>query len=477
MLKKPSRLALAALAACACFAYAAATASASPFVQGPEITPASTLLTNPFGPCLFLASNGLNCYVPDQIRAAYDYPSNLNGTGQTIVIVDAYQHQSVIGNNLATFDRLFGIPNPGTPGGGTFTIVNGMKVSPAGSGSGDVDGWGGEVALDVEWAHAMAPNANLVLVQTATDDDADIAAAENQWLPQFPGAIVSQSFGEPETMTGDANIAAYHTAYENAIAKGGTILASAGDWGATFTPITHTTSPYYASYPASDPLVTGVGGTQGLTHDGSDYGFGLLQNGHYGDEQVWNEPAFDIATGGAPSVLFAAPPWQRSASPFKTRAVPDVTYNAAVDGGVYTIHTFESGPNAGKTFIFLVAGTSSGSPQWAAIFSLVDQARAAAGEGPLGFANEALYKVGTQNKSAGAFHDITVGNDALDSPIGFAAGPGYDAASGLGAPDVSNLISALLAQPASSNPNAGGPAAVHPGGTAGQAKPHTQHAG
>jgi subtilase family serine protease len=475
MARRSSKLALAAVAACACFALAASTAAAAHLTQGPEVTPGAPLV-NPFGACLFLAPYGLNCYVPDEIRAAYDYPSNLDGTGQTIVIVDAYQHPVMLGD-LKSFDNLFGIPNPGTPGGGTFTQVNGVKVTPAGAGSGDVDGWGGEVALDVEWAHAMAPNANIVLVQAASDDDADIAAALAQWLPQYPGAVVSQSYGEPETFTGDDNIATYHAVFKAATAAGDTILASAGDWGATFTPLTGTTSPYYASYPASDPLVTSVGGTQGLTHDGSDYGLGLLQNGHYGDEQVWNEPDFDVATGGAPSVLFAAPPWQRSVSPYKTRTTPDVTYNAAIDGGVYTIHTVEAGPNAGHRYIYLVGGTSSGSPQWAGIFALVNQARAAAGKAPIGFANEALYKAGTQNKSAGAFHDITVGNDALDSPIGFAAGPGYDAASGLGAPDVSKLIPALVAAPAASNPNAGSPAKIQPGATTGKAKPHTQHAG
>lgn len=477
MLRKPSRLALASLAvACASFAWAAASASAAvPSIQGPQVTATTAPITNPFGPCLFLAPFGLNCYVPDEIRAAYNYPSNLTGAGQTIVIVDAYQH-SVIRHDLAIFNSLFGLPQMAP---GQFTIVNGTQVTPAGSGSGEVDGWGGETALDVEWAHAMAPGANIVLVQTATDDDADVAAAEAQWLPHYPGAVVSQSFGEPETFTGAPNIAAYHATYEQATAQGDTLLASAGDWGATFTPILGTTSPAYASYPASDPLVTSVAGTQGLTHDGSDYGLGLLQNGHYGDEQVWNEPQFDIATGGAPSVLFAAPPWQRPVSPYKTRTVPDVAYDAAVDGGVYTIHTIEdpNDPSFGKTFIFLVAGTSSGSPQWAGIFALANEARSNAAKGPIGFANEALYKIGAQNKSASAFHDITVGTDALDSPIGFAAGPGWDAATGLGTPDVARLIPALVAAPAASSPNAGAPARVQPGAATGKLRPHTQSPG
>ncbi len=462
-MKRPHGLGLAGLAAVvACLAWAAtAGATALPTVQGPEITD-TTELSNPFGPCLFL-SQGFNCYGPDEISAAYDYParSQLGGAGQTIMIVDAYQHPVML-SNLKTFDRLFGIPNPAA---GNFVQVDGPIVSTAGSG--DVEGWGVETALDVEWAHAMAPGAKIVLVQAASDDDANIAAALAQYIPQYPGAIISQSFGEPETLAGEA-FAQFRQDYENATALGDTILASAGDWGATFTPILGTTSPTYAGYPASDPLVTGVGGTQGLP-----WGAGLLVNGQYGAEQAWNEPVFDAATGGAPSVLFSSPPWQRFASAYKTRSVPDVSYNAAVNGGVYVIHTREAGPNKGKTFIFLVGGTSAGSPQWAAIFALANQARGLQGEGPIGFANESLAKIGSQAKSQGAFHDITVGNDALDSTLGFAAGPGFDLATGWGTPDVSNLIPWLVSAPAASNPDAGSAARVQPGAVTGKLQPHT----
>jgi subtilase family serine protease len=432
-------------------------------VQGPEVT-SDTADSNPFGPCLFL-SRGFNCYGPDEIAAAYDYParSELDGTGQTIMIVDAYQHPLVL-RNLRTFDALFGIPNPSSE---NFVQVNGPSVTS--SGSGDVDGWGVETALDVQWAHAMAPGARIVLVQAASDDDANIAAALAEYIPQYPGAIISQSYGEPETLTGNV-MSDYRAAFRTATSFGDTILAAAGDWGATFTPVLNTQSPTYASYPASDPLVTGVGGTQGLP-----YGNGLLVNGHYGGEQVWNEPesAIDRATGGAPSVLFAAPPWQRSASPYKTRSTPDVAYNAAVNGGVYAIHTLETGPTPRPTFIYDMGGTSAGTPQWAAIFALANEARGLQGEGPIGWANATLAEVGSQNKTQDAFHDITVGNNAFDSPNGYAAGPGFDLATGWGTPDVTNLISALVKSPAASNPDAGSPAHLGPGATTGKLRPHT----
>jgi subtilase family serine protease len=439
-----------------------AGATALPSVQGPEIT-AESANSNPFGPCLFLPQ--FNCYGPDEIAAAYDYParSALDGTGQTILIVDAYQHPLVL-RNLRTFDALFGIPNPSSA---NFVQVNGPSVTS--SGSGDVDGWGVETALDVQWAHAMAPGARIVLVQAASDDDANVAAALAEYIPQYPGAIISQSFGEPETLTGSA-MSDYRAAFQQATALGDTILAAAGDFGATFTPVLGTQSPTYASYPASDPLVTGVGGTQGFP-----YGNGLLLNGHYGGEQVWNEPdqPIDAATGGAPSVLFAAPPWQRSSAAYKTRSTPDVSYNAAVNGGVYVVHTVEDGANAGHTFLYLVGGTSAGAPQWAAIFALANEARGLQGEGPIGWANATLAKIGSQNKSQSAFHDITVGTDALDSPNGYAAGPGFDLATGWGTPDVSNLIPALVSAPAASNPAAGSPAHLDPGASTGKLRPHT----
>src|SRR2546421_431878 len=378
LLKRPNGLAIAVLAGVvACLAWAAAAGATSlPTVQGPAISGAVD--SNPFGPCLFRAQ-GFNCYGPDEISAAYDYParSQLDGTGQTIVIVDAYHHSLAL-RNLRSFDAAFGIPNPTTE---NFVAVDGPAVTT--SGSGDVDGWG-------------------------------------------------------------------------------------VDYGATWTPILGTTTPTYASYPASDPLVTGVGGTQGLP-----WGNGLLVDGHYGGEQAWNEPLFDAATGGAPSALFSSPPWQRSASAYKTRSVTDVSYNAAINGGVYLIHTVEAGGNAGHTFIYLVGGTSAGSPQWAAIFALANEARGLRGERPIGWANASLAKIGAQNKSQGAVHDITNGDQGLDSPSGFAAGPGFDLATGWGTPDVSNLIAALVNAPAASSPDAGAPAHLASGATTGQLRPHT----
>ena len=166
-----------------------------------------------------------------------------------------------------------------------------------------------------------------------------------------------------------------------------------------------------AAYPASDPLVTAVGGTQGRP-----YPDGLWRSpGGYGGESTWNEgEVYDLATGGAPSIFFPAPFWQRAAGGGRARSVPDVAYNAAVDGGVLVY-------NAGH--VYTVGGTSAGPPQWSAIFALAGELRARAHRPPLGFATDNLYRLARSGSSRADFHDVTDGDNRLDSDIGFAARP------------------------------------------------------
>jgi subtilase family serine protease len=130
---------------------------------------------------------------------------------------------------------------------------------------------------------------------------------------------------------------------------------------------------------------------------------------------------------------------------FQGRAVPDVAYNAAIDGGVIVAYS-ALGPAAAGFYI--VGGTSAGSPQWAGIIALANTARAQNAKGPLGFVNPALYTLATGATSTADFHDITVGNNILaGSAVGFTAGAGYDLATGWGSPDVANLVAHLAAQP------------------------------
>jgi len=406
-----------------------------PTVQGPAIADST-----PGGCAIITTLYGLTCYGPYELAKAYDFPTNLDGSGQTIIIVDAYGSPN-IQSDLTKFDARFGIADPAP---GKFVIQNGPAA--VGTGSGDTPDWNVETSLDVEYAHAMAPGAKIVLAVAPTDDDNDLNNTEKAILPHYPGAVVSHSFGDWETDDGAAQAASdAHKIYALATILGETLVASSGDAGATFTQYTGTTTPALAGYPASDPLVVGVGGTEGLP-----WGDGLYQGGGYGAEQTWNEgaivdstgtPFADAAGGGAPSMLFSAPSWQRAVSGYRTRTVPDVSYNASINGGVGVVYTI---PGDTVTHIYLVGGTSAGSPQWASIFALVNQARAAHHRGPIGFVNDDLYQIARDHHTAGDFHDITVGSNALDSTVGFNAGPGYDLATGLGTPDVAKLVPDLV---------------------------------
>lgn len=393
--------------------------------------------------------SGLVCYTPQFIKSAYDFPSSRDGSGQTIVIVDAYGSPT-IQNDLAAFDSEFGIAAPPSfaiicpPGGCPKTLTAGPHNPLS---------WAVETSLDVEYAHAMAPGANIVLVVAASSSGNAINVAEQAAIAAYPGSIMSQSFGIPEAAihANNAQVLQAHLNYMAAQAAGITVLASAGDSGGS--------NGYAfpnALFPSSDPLVTAVGGTMGDPYvHGPIYGAGcqtstcsaglaLYDNSTgackgnglslvftcppagYGGEQVWNEPGYAAATGGSPSLLFTAPSYQSSVM----RTTPDVSYNAAINGGVLV---YALGG------VYIVGGTSAGSPQWAAIFALVNQARASESKGPIGFANPAIYAL-----NGAGFHDITVGNDMLGGVLpGASAGPGYDVASGWGTPDVASIVTNL----------------------------------
>jgi subtilase family serine protease len=349
------------------------------------------------------------------------------------MVVDAFGDPT-IESDLAAFDADFGLPAPPS-----FTIVGPHDTSDS-SDPDNTKSWQQETALDVEWAHALAPAARIVLVVAPTDDDQVMNASEAAALPQFPGAIVSHSFGSAETDDVPGDIELHHI-FVAAQQLGDTLIAGAGDFGAT--PTDDPNVPE-ASYPASDPLVTSVGGTEGLPYpDGlvrvsrRGFGRGSSSVARYGGEQVWNEQdSYDLATGGAPSKLFRAPSWQVGFSRLPVRATPDVAFDGAVNGGVLVVQ---------DGVVTLMGGTSVGSPCWAAIVALGNELRARNGGQPIGFANPQIYALANDGRRyRNDFHDIVVGDNALDSPVGFHARPGYDLTTGLGTPDVSNLLGDLV---------------------------------
>jgi subtilase family serine protease len=387
-----------------------------------------------------ICPNGLVCYSPSHLRDAYDFPTGKNaptGAGQTIVVVTAFGSPS-IQFDLAQFDAENGLPDPPS-----FTILN-QQTLITDQGSTDPASrqkWAIETSLDVEYAHAMAPGANIVLAVAYTDDTTNVAQVETEVLPQYPGSIVSQSFGVDEAgLFSDPDTAAVlDKLYKNHVLGGGTVVASSGDLGASGVgPFVGGPPVPMAGYPAASPFVLSVGGTMGLP-----YPQGLWNAGKYGGEQAWSEPVPFFpgagAGGGAPSVVYNAPVWQRGMTGSSMRAEPDVAYNAAFNGGVVVVFGGRHG---------VVGGTSAGAPQWAAIVALANEVRGKRGMPSVGLATPQLWLLARDKGSYRKdFHDITVGSNALGGPgsglPGFDARPGYDFATGLGTPEVSRLLKDL----------------------------------
>ena len=453
---------------------AAVATSATPLLQkGPKAIPVNA--TSASGPKygLFSCQVGLSegqCYDPYQMRHAYGVDNLINagytGKGRTIIIVDAFQSPNIV-EELNTFDSFYGLPglnglgNPSDPSLGTFTEIAPQGLTPFDQTNLDQTGWAEEITLDVLWSHAMAPGANIVLDLSKSDQDPDILAATQYAVNHNLGDIISQSFGENESCV-DANVLkAEHLMYASATVKGMTIFASSADEGAALQTCDGSSWVKAASSPASDPLVTGVGGTE--LH-AADYcvttlGCDPTKNpapGTYQGEIAWNEgvPFGDyqdligstIATGGGFSVLYKAPFFQRlNTHAGKQRGVPDVAYNAAVLHGVLTYADIPGDVTGWLRF----GGTSAGSPQWSAITAIADQK---AGH-RLGFLNAALYLwTLIPSKYNSLFHDITTGNnsamefDSDNNPVtitGFSAGTGWDAATGLGSPKADALVNFL----------------------------------
>jgi len=458
---------------CSVVAALACAAGASAGVVHPMLTPGPFVPLQSVQPsdAAFTCFNGFNCYTPQELQAAYDYPQGLGaptGAGQTIVLVTAYG-APFAQNDLATFDAVNGLPDPPH-----FTVLTQQQPVSGTSGSGATYYWEVETDLDVQWAHAMAPGASIVLAVATTDDSGNIAEIEHEVLPKYPGAIVSQSFGADETgAAGDPTLPnTFSPMYLAAILRGGTILASSGDLGASngteleAFQVPGMTPSAMAAYPASDPFVLAVGGTMADPYPG-----GLLTAaGTYGGEQAWSEvdpfTGTPGAGGGAPSQIFSAPPWQRSLHA-KQRLEPDVSYNAAENNGVLVVlscrpNRADNGQTLDPTCVdssrqglVSVGGTSAGAPQWAAILALADELRARQHRFPLGLVAPMLYSIASDPRSyARDFHDITSGSNTLDlsafglgpSQFGFVAAPGYDLATGLGTPNVANLVGDLARQ-------------------------------
>jgi subtilase family serine protease len=366
------------------------------------------------------------CYGPDQIRSAYNIQSVLDGgftgAGRTIVIIDAFQSPTLL-TDIAAFDALWKLPVP------SFSFVAPDGLTPFDESDGSQVTWSAEISIDVEWAHAIAPGAAIELVLAKSAADADMLSATKYAVDHNLGDVISQSFGEAENCADPTLMRQEHALFGEAIDKGITLLASAGDQGAAQQTCDGASFSLSASTPASDPNVTAVGGSR-LTTTGA--------NGTYESESAWKTGLG--ATGGGFSTIYRRPGFQAPLQDNnKQRGVPDVAFNGdALNSGVIVVW-------GGKPFRF--GGTSAGSPQWAAIVALADEM----GGHRLGSINKSLYHIGKSDAYGTAFHDVTAGDNSCTvlackgvAVEGFPAAPGWDAATGLGTPDVANLIPLLI---------------------------------
>ncbi len=388
------------------------------------------------------ANLGISCYRPNQYQKAYNlnplYRDGITGAGRTIVIVDAFGSPTIKAD-LAVFDKTFGIPDPPK-----FDVIE-----PAGAvppfpqdpfGMDDRSGWAVETTLDVEYAHAMAPGANILLVATPQSETEgvqglpQIVAAENYVLNHNLGDVITQSFGATEnTFPSKHRLLKLRSAVIKADQLGVPMLASSGDDGATDT-ASDLSSLYpfpVNSWPSADPLTTSIGGTQ-LDLDGSGT--------RLSPDVVWNDGYG--ATGGGPSHVFPRPAYQDAVADVvgDSRGTPDISMSAAVDGGAVFYYSFcdysRADPTTGQPPLcgpqwHIVGGTSEASPLFAGIIALADQA---AGR-RIGHLNPTLYSLGTDGGAtsvANGLVDVTSGDNSFAGVQGFPALPGYDMSTGLG---------------------------------------------
>ncbi|HKW06981.1 MAG TPA: S53 family peptidase [Candidatus Dormibacteraeota bacterium] len=354
-----------------------------------------------------LQASAASMYVPSQLRSAYDVPANLTGSGQTIVIIAGYQ-SPVVQGDLAMFDAAFGLPPA------SLDIVAPDGTTPFNPMDPIQFGWAVEESSDVEWAHSIAPGAHLVLVEGKTGNDADLLSATKYAIDKNLGGVISMSFSEAESCPSAGFLADEHKAFERAAARGITLLAASGNHGPMQPTCDGSPVPAVGT-PASDPLVTAVGGTN-LTLDPS--------TGAYVSEEAWT------GSGGGFSSVYSRPAYQ---APFqknrKARGVPDVAWHASPATPTPVVVNHKLHPDA---------GTSIATAQWAGVVALADQA---AGH-RLGAINGLLYRAAKGEGEQKRFHDLTSSKH------------GWDAVTGLGSPDVANLV-AWIAGHAGNHGNGG----------------------
>jgi hypothetical protein len=350
-------------------------------------------------------------YRPDQVRHAYAIDRiNFNGVpgdggGQTIAIVDAYNNPH-IAMDLAQFSTQYHLPQFNTDQNDSPKFIKVNQIGRTTFPRADAD-WALEIALDVEWAHAIAPAANILLVEADSASLADLLSAVT-YARKAPGVTaVSMSWGTGE-FRGETNYDSDFTTPANH--PGVTFVAASGDSGSYGT---------FGDWPAVSPNVVSAGGTT-LTLNGSN---------NISTESAWS------GSGGGFGLLENEPAYQSKVQESGYRTAPDVAFNADPQTG-YAV--YDTVPISRQTGWFTVGGTSAAAPAWAGLLAIVAQGRAAlSSPAPsLDGATDTLPALYTL--PAADFHDITNGDNGYPTAIG------YDLSTGLGTPVADKLVEDLV---------------------------------
>jgi kumamolisin len=346
-------------------------------------------------------------FTPTQIARLYNFPKNLDGTGECIGIIELGGGFKTA--DLKTYFSGLGLPTPTV----TTVAVDGGSNTPTGS----ADGPDGEVMLDIEVAAAIAPKAKIVVYFTANTSQGFLDAVTQAVHDTVnKPSVISISWGGPESNWTAQSFDQFDEAFQAAATLGITITVAAGDDGSSDGV---DDGQAHADFPASSPNVLACGGTTLKATATTISG-----------EVVWNDGADGGATGGGVSDHFPLPSYQQNASvPHAAdsskhvgRGLPDVAADADPATG-YSVRI--DGQNT------TIGGTSAVAPLWAGLIALLNQSMGK----PVGFLNPTLYGL---NPQSGVFRDITSGNNGA-----YSAGPGWDACSGLGVADGTKLLDAL----------------------------------
>jgi subtilase family serine protease len=393
------------------------------------------------------------CYTPAQMRAAYQLPTlygrGITGRGETIVIEESYGSPTIRAD-LQTFDRQFGYPNPPK-----FSVIQPIgKVAKFNPKNANMTGWQYETSLDVEYAHAVAPGASIVVAETPATGSGStqrqVMEAEEYVVNHHLGAMISESFSGTEAgYRSAAQLQPLRAGILDAYRHHVSILASSGDAGATT--VAFSGSGYYdrreVDWQASDPLVTAVGGTK------------LIESGGRYTSAAWNDTyntavsrdwfgstrAIPAATGGGKSALFGRPSYQNGVKSLTgvSRGVPDIAMSAACSGAVIVYSSHQPG-EPGRAGWSEACGTSESAPEFAGIVALADQV---AGRW-LGLVNPTLYKLVAEH--APGLVNVTAGNNTVSfyggRPVkrytvtGYNARKGYSLVTGVGTVNASLFV-------------------------------------